>query len=185
MVRPIIYHLNTITSFLSKVSHIASFLNSHRDLYTSVGLFDDYLRDIWKACWNACMHRFQHFWSVMLARVSDSKLYSVDETLTGGTASVLSTNYYCSFPHKYRKINLKPDSKLTDHTTGLQQFGWQRHDGRSFGRQELRDGHMNLTTSFAKRFCSNCRGEPSLKTQTSMYQNLLWCSLRNSLQYPC
>ena len=145
---------------------------------------------LWSSEWHleglhVCMHHFQHFWSVMLARVTCSRTYCVDEILTGDTPWVLSTHSYCSCPHKYRKINLEPDSKLTDHTTGLQQFGWQRHDGRSFGRQELRDGHMNLTTSFAKRFCSNCRGEQSLKTQTSMYQNLHWCSIRNSLQYPC
>ena len=36
---------------------------------------------------------------------------------------------------------------------GLQKYGWEAHDGESFGRQELFDGNIRLTTSFAKRFC--------------------------------
>ncbi len=36
---------------------------------------------------------------------------------------------------------------------GLQKYGWEAHDGESFGRQELYDGNVHLTTSFAKKFC--------------------------------
>ena len=35
---------------------------------------------------------------------------------------------------------------------GLAKFGWECHDGESFGRQELLDGNLDLTTSFVKHF---------------------------------
>lgn len=41
---------------------------------------------------------------------------------------------------------------------GLETYGWAAHDGESFGRQELTDGGLRLTTSLAKRFCSGCAG---------------------------
>lgn len=33
--------------------------------------------------------------------------------------------------------------------SGLRRYGWVRHDGRTFGVQELLDGHLNITTSMA------------------------------------
>ena len=36
---------------------------------------------------------------------------------------------------------------------GLQRYGWEAHDGESFGRQHILDGPLQLTTSFAKLFC--------------------------------
>ena len=36
---------------------------------------------------------------------------------------------------------------------GLAKYGWEAHDGRQYGRQELFDGNMHLTTSLTKRFC--------------------------------
>lgn len=30
---------------------------------------------------------------------------------------------------------------------GLRRYGWLRHDGRTFGEQELLDAHLNITTS--------------------------------------
>lgn len=44
--------------------------------------------------------------------------------------------------------------------TGLGKFGWESHNGRSYGRQELYDGPLHLTTSFVKKFRENCRGKP-------------------------
>ena len=41
---------------------------------------------------------------------------------------------------------------------GLETYGWAAHDGESFGRQELTDGGVRLTTSLAKRFCTGCAG---------------------------
>ena len=41
---------------------------------------------------------------------------------------------------------------------GLETYGWAAHDGESFGRQELTDDGLHLTTSLAKRFCSGCTG---------------------------
>lgn len=41
---------------------------------------------------------------------------------------------------------------------GLQRYGWHRHDGRSFGAQEIIDGQFNITTTFVKRFCRGCGG---------------------------
>ena len=36
---------------------------------------------------------------------------------------------------------------------GLEKYGWEAHDGQRYGRQELFDGNMHLTTSLTKRFC--------------------------------
>ena len=36
---------------------------------------------------------------------------------------------------------------------GLEKYGWEAHDGQQYGRQELFDGNMHLTTSLTKRFC--------------------------------
>ncbi len=36
---------------------------------------------------------------------------------------------------------------------GLQKYGWEAHDGESFGRQHIQDGGLQLTTSLVKRFC--------------------------------
>ncbi|CAL8462054.1 g1585 [Coccomyxa elongata] len=47
---------------------------------------------------------------------------------------------------------------LAQERDGLQKYGWEAHDGESFGRQELYDGNIHITTSFAKRFCRGCTG---------------------------
>ena len=36
---------------------------------------------------------------------------------------------------------------FTLHYAGLDRYGWVRHDGASFGRQEIVDGGVTLTTS--------------------------------------
>jgi len=36
---------------------------------------------------------------------------------------------------------------------GLRRYGWVRHDGETFGRQEIVDGGITLTTSLV-RVCS-------------------------------
>ena len=36
---------------------------------------------------------------------------------------------------------------------GLEKYGWEAHDSQQYGRQELFDGNMHLTTSVRKRFC--------------------------------
>jgi hypothetical protein len=37
---------------------------------------------------------------------------------------------------------------------GLERYGWVRHDGASFGRQEIVDGSVTLTTSLVGLCCS-------------------------------
>ena len=32
--------------------------------------------------------------------------------------------------------------------SGLKKYGWEAHDGKSYGRQELYDEHFHLTTSW-------------------------------------
>ncbi|CAL5220064.1 g2015 [Coccomyxa viridis] len=41
---------------------------------------------------------------------------------------------------------------------GLRKYGWEAHDGEQYGRQELFDERIQLTTSFRKRFCQGCTG---------------------------
>lgn len=44
--------------------------------------------------------------------------------------------------------NLRQDADVwCSHTAGLRRYGWLRHDGRTFGEQELLDGSLNITTS--------------------------------------
>lgn len=40
----------------------------------------------------------------------------------------------------------------------MEKYGWERHDGEQFGRQELYDGDYHITTLFAKRFFYEHRG---------------------------
>ncbi|KAK9838545.1 hypothetical protein WJX81_006602 [Elliptochloris bilobata] len=47
---------------------------------------------------------------------------------------------------------------LAQERDGLEAYGWAAHDGEAFGRQELTDGGLRLTTSLAKRFCHGCTG---------------------------
>jgi len=49
-------------------------------------------------------------------------------------------------------------ARATLRRAGLATYGWAAHDGETFGRQELADGRLRLTTSFAKRFCAGCPG---------------------------
>lgn len=39
---------------------------------------------------------------------------------------------------------------------GLSKYGWEAHDGKSYGRQELHDKPFHLTTSWVKRQCRGC-----------------------------
>ena len=39
---------------------------------------------------------------------------------------------------------------------GLSKYGWEAHDGKSYGRQELHDHALHLTTSWVKRQCKGC-----------------------------
>ena len=39
---------------------------------------------------------------------------------------------------------------------GLQKYGWEAHDGQRYGRQELYDGKIHITTFLKKRFCEVC-----------------------------
>ena len=39
---------------------------------------------------------------------------------------------------------------------GLSKYGWEAHDGKNYGRQELHDGAFHLTTSWVKRHCKGC-----------------------------
>ncbi len=48
---------------------------------------------------------------------------------------------------------LTPQEEPCGLCAGLQRYGWEAHDGESFGRQEIVDGGVHLTTSLAKRFC--------------------------------
>lgn len=58
-------------------------------------------------------------------------------------------------PHLY----VNPKKKTTQFALpGLEAYGWEAHDGEAFGRQELTDGCLRLTTSLAKRFCRGCVG---------------------------
>ena len=41
---------------------------------------------------------------------------------------------------------------------GLRKYGWEAHDGVSFGRQELYDGSVRLTTHWTKRPHGGCSG---------------------------
>ncbi|KAK9809318.1 hypothetical protein WJX73_004307 [Symbiochloris irregularis] len=41
---------------------------------------------------------------------------------------------------------------------GLGKYGWEAHDGTNFGRQELHDGDVHLTTQWTKRACDGCLG---------------------------
>jgi hypothetical protein len=38
-------------------------------------------------------------------------------------------------------------------SSGLTKYGWEAHDGESFGRQELFDENMHISTEFVKRPC--------------------------------
>lgn len=44
------------------------------------------------------------------------------------------------------------------HCAGLAKYGWEAHDGEAYGRQELHDGSLRLTTTWVKRSCSGCLG---------------------------
>ena len=42
------------------------------------------------------------------------------------------------------------------HPAGLSKYGWEAHDGRSFGRQESHDKPFQLTISWVKQQCPDC-----------------------------
>lgn len=48
--------------------------------------------------------------------------------------------------------------RLSGAATGLSKFGWERHNGETFGRQELHDDNVHITTSYLKQFHPGCRG---------------------------
>ena len=45
-------------------------------------------------------------------------------------------------------IQLRHEAQSRD---GLSKFGWEAHDGRTFGRQELLDGPLHLSTHLVSR----------------------------------
>eukprot|EP00884_Botryococcus_braunii_P015858 jgi/Botrbrau1/2956/Bobra.0026s0025.2 len=47
---------------------------------------------------------------------------------------------------------------LAQERDGLDKYGWERHDGQQYGRQELYDGDYHISTSFVKRFFPEHRG---------------------------
>lgn len=47
-------------------------------------------------------------------------------------------------------------TNLLHYHPGLSKYGWEAHDGKSFGRQELHDNPFHLTTSWVKHQCSGC-----------------------------
>lgn len=55
---------------------------------------------------------------------------------------------------------------------GLSKYGWEAHDGRSFGRQELYDRDVHLTTSWAKRQCLGCGNGGDWAVKLNAEQNL-------------
>ena len=40
----------------------------------------------------------------------------------------------------------------------MRKYGWEAHDGEAFGRQELHDGQLRLTTTWVKRDSPGCYG---------------------------
>lgn len=51
-------------------------------------------------------------------------------------------------PNPPTPLEIRHEARNED---GLQQFGWRRHDGRSFGEQHVRDGPLSVQTVFAKQ----------------------------------
>jgi hypothetical protein len=49
----------------------------------------------------------------------------------------------------------------------LQKYGWLEHDGVNFGVQELKDGPINLKTSFVKRSHETGPGEWSARIEAT------------------
>ena len=39
-------------------------------------------------------------------------------------------------------------------SAGLRKFGWEAHDGRTFGRQEVFDQGLHLTVNWVRTTCS-------------------------------
>ncbi|KAK9836881.1 hypothetical protein WJX74_010329 [Apatococcus lobatus] len=51
------------------------------------------------------------------------------------------------------QVQLRHEAQSSD---GLSRFGWEAHDGRTFGRQELVDGAVHLSTHLMKQEVSGC-----------------------------
>ncbi len=51
-------------------------------------------------------------------------------------------------PDHLGDIQMRHEAQSRDE---LARFGWEAHDGRSFGRQELVDGRLHLTTHLVSR----------------------------------
>ena len=47
----------------------------------------------------------------------------------------------------------------------MQKYGWLEHDGINFGIQELKDGDLDLKTSFVKRSHETGAGEWSARVE--------------------
>eukprot|EP00887_Chlorella_sp_A99_P004738 scaffold4.g4738.t1 len=56
-------------------------------------------------------------------------------------------------PSKSFLDSIRHEAQQSD---GLERSGWLQHDGETFGVQELLDGGLALTTSWAKRLCEGC-----------------------------
>ena len=48
----------------------------------------------------------------------------------------------------HHEAAVSSEVSATTRCAGLRRYGWLRHDGRTFGEQELLDGGLNITTSF-------------------------------------
>ena len=59
-----------------------------------------------------------------------------------------STLHFDRLPGQLCRLLERLAGHYIEHCAGLERYGWVRHDGASFGRQELVDGGVQLTTSF-------------------------------------
>ena len=41
---------------------------------------------------------------------------------------------------------------------GLQRYGWEAHNGQTYGRQALHDARLDISSTFVKSFRSGARG---------------------------
>ncbi|DBA80547.1 TPA: hypothetical protein ACH3X1_007808 [Trebouxia sp. C0004] len=74
-------------------------------------------------------------------------------------------------PHRPHALsNIRHNAQERD---GLTKYGWEAHDGKSYGRQELYDEHFHLTTSWVKRQCNGCGngGDWALKLDAQHLSN--------------
>ena len=69
---------------------------------------------------------------------------------------LLATNC-CEVLHTISKAGHTPQNSCCK-PAGLSKYGWEAHDGEGFGRQELHDGQLHLTTTWVKHDSKGCYG---------------------------